>query len=83
MTTNDVVPIPEWFSDYFGANARSIPEFQLRYLIEETTEFAPQSWCSTGKEKITVRSKPILQYSYDAVEWLEVPTVVIQKGKKA
>ena len=59
------------------ANASNIPEFQLRWLVIETEKEYNTSWLSSKSTQTYIeRSKPILQYSNDGVQWLDVPTVI-------
>lgn len=57
-------------------NLENKQKFQMRYLIKERVEYQRDSWCSEGGRNITVQSKPILQYSSDGVEWIDVPIVI-------
>lgn len=57
-------------------NLENKQKFLIRYLIKERVEYLRDSWCSEGGRNITVQSKPILQYSSDGVEWIDVPIVI-------
>lgn len=56
-------------------NPKDISNLQIRYLIREHQEKMSSSWCSDKEAKIIVQSKPILQFTLDGVEWINVPTV--------
>jgi hypothetical protein len=54
------------------------PSIELRWLIKELTEMFNTSWCSSNTPYINkVQSKPILQYSLDGCNWVDVPLVVL------
>jgi general stress protein 26 len=49
----------------------------LRYLVTETEKEYNTSWLSSNKKQTYIeRSKEVLQYSLDGVEWMKVPTVI-------
>ena len=49
---------------------------QLRWYIQETEKDVTSSWVSGIKQKYWERSKPVLQYSTDGVEWKDVSSIV-------
>ena len=51
---------------------------ELRWYIQEIEKESISSWVSNGTQKYTERHAPILQYSWDGVEWNNVPEVVIK-----
>ncbi len=62
----------------FKLNASSIPEFQLRWLVQEKQEEWYGSWnTSNEKQYRMIHSKPVLQFSNNGVEWIDVPLVII------
>lgn len=61
----------------------NIPEFQLRFLVKKTKFKVTDSWCSGSEPQIQFQvSKPVLQYSPDGVEWIDVPTVMEFEDEK-
>ena len=49
----------------------------LRYLVKETEKEYNTSWLSSkNKQTYIERSKPVLQYSNDGAQWIDVPTVI-------
>lgn len=49
----------------------------LRYLVTETEKEYNTSWLSSkNKQTYIERSKEVLQFSLDGVEWMNVPTTI-------